>query len=231
MKHFSSLIFLSFLIIQKANSEPIPDKIPEDLTRVKSQSSLHTIKLSEQDREILARVSYAEARGQGEAGLAGVVYTILNRFVSGRFGKTIEQVVNAPHQFEPVHRLGGWQFLPSVTREQKTKIDTIITLALTGYLPDMTKGALFFQNPNIVASRERRGKVSRGLTHFGGQTPTAVIKDHAFYQDILPQSVPSHLSMPSKQEPKKMPAYDIFSHSYTDIFAQEGVTQKFLFSH
>jgi N-acetylmuramoyl-L-alanine amidase len=117
-------------------------------------------------------VSYAEAATQGEAGLAGVVYTILNRYASGRFGKTLAQVVNAPHQFEPVHRAGGWHNLPLLTKEQQAKIDTIISLALTGYLPDMTQGALFFQNPKIVASRERQGKVSTGLTHFGGQTPT-----------------------------------------------------------
>jgi hypothetical protein len=52
---------------------------------------------------------------------------------------------------------------------------------LKGELADETGGALYFQNPRIVAARERAGLVSRGLTNFGGQTPSAVIGDHSFY--------------------------------------------------
>lgn len=48
-------------------------------------SVLKTLKLSESDREAITRVSYAEAATQGEAGLAGVVYTILNRLIKKRF--------------------------------------------------------------------------------------------------------------------------------------------------
>ena len=225
MKFFCALLFVSSFCVQSATSEPLLDKT----SFPKSHFPLHKITLSSQDREILARVSYAEAATQGEAGLAGVVYTILNRYASGRFGKTIEQVVNAPHQFEPVHRAGGWHNLPLLTKEQQAKIDTIISLALTGYLPDMTQGALFFQNPKIVASRERQGKVSTGLTHFGGQTPTVVIKDHAFYQEIKSSKKP-HIQgtlsksahSPLQQTASKMLAYD--------VFAEQTTSTIFLFS-
>src|SRR3546814_17061963 len=57
----------------------------------------------------------------------------------------------------------------------------MVGLALRGELADETGGALYFQNPRIVAARERAGLVSRGLTNFGGQTPSAVIGDHSFY--------------------------------------------------
>jgi spore germination cell wall hydrolase CwlJ-like protein len=145
------------------------------------QTTLKTLTFSEIDREAIARVSYAEAATQGEAGLAGVVYTILNRLISGEFGKNIIDILNAPHQFEPVHRVGGWQNLPTIDETQKAKINTIINLALEGHLPDVTKGALFFQNPKIVTMRETKGTVSKGLTHFGGSKPSSVIKDHATF--------------------------------------------------
>ena len=44
-------------------------------------------------------------------------------------------------------------------------IDTILNLALEGRLPDPTNGALYFRSATAVA----------------GQTPVAVVKDHAFF--------------------------------------------------
>ena len=58
-------------------------------------------------REGIARVAFAEAGNQGDSGLAAVIYTILNRLADGRWGPTIDAVLNAPHQFEPVMRAGG----------------------------------------------------------------------------------------------------------------------------
>jgi N-acetylmuramoyl-L-alanine amidase len=133
-------------------------------------------------REALARVAYAEAAGQGAAGLAGVVFTILNRVAAGRWGGSIEAVVNARGQFEPVLRVGGdWRGLPAVTPGQRARIDTIVDLALEGRLPDPTAGALYFQNVEIVAARARQGLVSAGLVGFGGAAPSAKIGDHTFY--------------------------------------------------
>ncbi|EJL38466.1 Cell Wall Hydrolase [Caulobacter sp. AP07] len=133
-------------------------------------------------RDAIARVTLAEAAGQGDSGLAGVVYTILNRLASGVWGDSVDQVVNARGQFEPVMRAGGdWRGLPAAGRAQRARIDTILNLALEGRLPDLTGGALYFQNPRIVAERAAAGTVSPGLVHFGGAAPSAVIGDHAFY--------------------------------------------------
>jgi spore germination cell wall hydrolase CwlJ-like protein len=134
------------------------------------------------DREAIGRVAYHEAGNQGDRGIAAVVYTIINRVGSGRFGRTVSDVLNAPRQFEPVSRVGGsWQRLPPAPAAARARIDAIVGLALKGDLADETGGALYFQNPRIVANRERAGLVSRGLTNFGGQTPSAVIGDHSFY--------------------------------------------------
>jgi spore germination cell wall hydrolase CwlJ-like protein len=205
------------------------------------QTTLKTLTLSENDKEAIARVSYAEAATQGEAGLAGVVYTILNRLISGEFGKTITQIVNAKHQFEPVQRVGGWQNLPIATDTQKAKINTIITLALEGHLPDVTKGALFFQNPKIVTMRETKGTVSKGLTHFGGSKPSSVIKDHAFYHTINGKQhpPPKEKMVTLKQTlkkitPKKHQPYDVFTKQetahITDIFVSQTAQKTLLLS-
>ena len=136
-------------------------------------------------REAIARVAYAEAAGQGDSGLAGVVYTILNRMASQGWGSSIDQVLNARRQFEPVTRAGGdWRGLPVATPAQRARIDTILNLALDGRLPDLTGGALYFQNPRIVAARAAAGVVAPALVHFGGATPSAVIGDHAFYAQV-----------------------------------------------
>jgi len=136
-------------------------------------------------REAIARVAYAEAAGQGDSGLAGVVYTILNRLAVGRWGASVERVVNARAQFEPVMRAGGdWRALPQVTPAQRARIDTIINLALDGRLPDLTGGALYFQNPRIVAARAAAGTVPPALVNFGGARPSVTIGDHAFYAEV-----------------------------------------------
>ena len=61
--------------------------------------SLATLVSSPEAREAIARVAYAEAANQGDSGLAGVVYTIINRLADGRWGGSVEMVVNARRQF------------------------------------------------------------------------------------------------------------------------------------
>jgi hypothetical protein len=130
----------------------------------------------------MARTVIAEAGDQGDSGLAGVVYTILNRLSDGRWGGSVEAVVDAPGQFEPVMRAGGsWRALRPVTPAQEARVNTIVNLALDGRLPDLTGGARYFQNPKIVAARAKAGMVSESLVNFGGAAPSAVIGAHAFY--------------------------------------------------
>jgi N-acetylmuramoyl-L-alanine amidase len=134
-------------------------------------------------REAIARVAFAEAGNQGDSGLAGVIYTLLNRLGSGAWGGTVESVINAPGQFEPVMRAGGdWRGLRAVSAVERARIDTMLNLALDGRLPDPTGGALYFQNPRIVAARAAAGRVSTRLVAFGGAAPSAQIGDHAFYR-------------------------------------------------
>ena len=125
-------------------------------------------------RDGIGRVAFAEAGGQGDSGLAGVVYTVLNRLADGRWGASVDAVLNAPHQFEPVMRVGGdWRDLPRLDAPSQARIDTILNLALEGRLPDLTGGARYFQNPAVVAARARAGVVPPGRVDFGGRAPPA----------------------------------------------------------
>ena len=137
--------------------------------------------LSFEDREAIGRVTYAEAGNQGEEGIAAVIFTILNRVNSGQFGSSVQGVIDAPNQFEPATRAGGWRYLPPLDPWQSVQFETILNLILAGRLPDLTNGGLFFQNAGIVAARAARGAVSSSLVDFGGTPPVAEIGDHRFY--------------------------------------------------
>jgi spore germination cell wall hydrolase CwlJ-like protein len=137
--------------------------------------------LSYEDREAIGRVTYAEAGNQGEEGIAAVIFTILNRVNSGQFDSSVQGVIDAPNQFEPATRAGGWRYLPPLDPWQSVQFETILNLILAGRLPDPTGGALFFQNAGIVAARAAKGRVSPYLVDFGGTPPVAEIGDHRFY--------------------------------------------------
>lgn len=54
---------------------------------------------SEQEKAYIARVVYAEARGEKFEGKVAVAVVVLNRFESGQFGKTVKRVVFSRNQF------------------------------------------------------------------------------------------------------------------------------------
>ncbi len=200
------------------------------------RTSMQSVRLSDDDRDAIARVAFAEAANQGDSGLAGVVYTIINRLISGQWGDSVTAVVNAQNQFEPVHRAGGWRQLPTLSPTQQTRIDTIINLVLDGRLPDLTNGALFFQNPEVVTQREEVGVVSKGLTHFGGSTPSAVIQDHTFYASINSAGgaqgvAPVRVQVERRPEAKTWDIYgqardkDLKQEQVWDVFATGGVEE------
>ena len=57
------------------------------------------INVSNEDIELLALVTMAEAEGESEEGKRMVIDTILNRVDSERFDNTISEVIYAPNQF------------------------------------------------------------------------------------------------------------------------------------
>lgn len=66
--------------------EPEPEDEPEP-------------EFSNRDKKLIARVVYAEARGECFEGQVAVAAVVLNRYRSGKYGKTVRRVVFAKHQF------------------------------------------------------------------------------------------------------------------------------------
>lgn len=133
------------------------------------------------DREAIGRIAFAEAGNQGEEGIAAVVFTVLNRVASGQFQGSVQAVIDAPNQFEPATRAGGWRGLPPLGPARRDQIDALLEDIAAGRLTDPTAGALYFQNARIVARRAEQGLVSPELVDFGGTPPIAEIGDHRFY--------------------------------------------------
>lgn len=141
----------------------------------------------EDQLEALRRVVSAEAGDQSDDGMAAVIFVILNRIRSGRWGRTVVEVVDAKGQFEPVSRAGGtWRLLRPPTPAERLRIDAVLRRALFGALRDPTGGALYFQNPKLVAARVRAGLAPAVRLDFGGASPSAVIHDHSFYREVGP---------------------------------------------
>lgn len=193
----ATLAAICMLHSQNPDAYPLPSSAfkcpasagPSETPRPIGLSRLRPLLSTPQARDAMARTVIAEAGNQGDSGMAGVVYTILNRLADGRWGGTVEAVLDAPGQFEPVTRAGGsWRGLKPASATQQARVDTIVDLALDGRLPDLTGGARYFQNPKIVAARARVGTVSASLVNFGGAAPSAVIGAHAFYADRAPHS-------------------------------------------
>ena len=116
-----------------------------------------TVGIGAAARDAIARVAYAEAGNQGDTGLAGVVYTVLNRLMDGGFGGDVTRCWMRRTSSSRWPKSGGWQRLPPRSAVEQAHIDTILNLALDGRLPDPTNGARFFQNPAIVAGPRRSG--------------------------------------------------------------------------
>ena len=62
------------------------------------------ITLTEQDRELLARLIWGEARGESLEGQQAVAEVVLNRMASSRFPNTASAIIHAEGQFESVEK-------------------------------------------------------------------------------------------------------------------------------
>lgn len=110
--------------------------------RVQSSSRGSNGRVSQRDIELLARLVYAEARGESYIGQVAVAATVLNRLKDPNYPKTISeiiyQIVDGYYQYSPV--LDGQINMAPDETARKATMD-----ALSGY--DPTGGATTFFNP------------------------------------------------------------------------------------
>jgi len=115
---------------------------------------------SSSDAYLLAKVVYAEARGEPYIGQVAVAAVVLNRVKSSSFPNTIAGVIYEPYAFTCVND-GQINLEPDAT-SRKAAQD-----ALNGW--DPTYGCLFYYNPRVATSqwmRNRPVKLSIGSHAF-----------------------------------------------------------------
>ena len=103
------------------------------------------VPITPQEKELLTRLVYAEARGESLEGQIAVAAVILNRVQSSRFPDTVWDVIHQPGQFTPVQN----NTLPQTASD--TTVEAV-NRALRG--EDPTGGALFFYNPRTTQAAE-----------------------------------------------------------------------------
>ncbi|WML43474.1 cell wall hydrolase [Neobacillus sp. PS3-40] len=113
-----------------------------------------------QDKELLARLVTAEAKGEPFAGKVAVATVVLNRVDSNEFPDTIHDVIYEKQQFEPVQN--GMINKPAGDEAKKAVNEAI---AKKGNITD----ALYFYNPDLTDNKWLKAKKT-----------TEVIGNHRF---------------------------------------------------
>lgn len=101
------------------------------------------VKLSERDMELLARLVYAEGRGEPYEGQVAIAAVVLNRVASPQFPDSVREVIFAPHAFSPVQN-------GTLTHKSNESTRRAVQDAVNG--ADPSRGALYFFNPDTATS-------------------------------------------------------------------------------
>ena len=130
---------------------------------------------TDRDVDVTARTLYGEARGQSLDGIIAVASVVVNRARRGAYGASPAAVCLRPWQFscwnarDPnraiIERVQPGDFIFDVCR-------LVASLAIRGLLHDPTGGATHYHTKGVAPNWSR------------GKTPSAVIGDHLFFNDI-----------------------------------------------
>lgn len=121
------------------------------------------VSATDSELDMLAKIIYAEARGECYDGKVAVGAVVLNRVKSSKYPNTIKQVIFAPRQFSPIND-GSYYSAKPTEQEYNAAKD-----ALSGI--DPTYGALTFYAYKYTSS-----KYHESMTH------TATIGNHKFFK-------------------------------------------------
>lgn len=113
--------------------------------RLRIPAKKYVVNFSAEERDLLAKIIHAEAKGESLEGQIAVGAVVINRVKSDLFPNTIKEVIYQKGQFTPVAK----NILP---REPQASAIEAAERALSG--EDPTGGALFFYNPTISANPE-----------------------------------------------------------------------------
>jgi N-acetylmuramoyl-L-alanine amidase len=123
-------------------------------------AKLKKLSVNKKELSMLARVIYAEARGEEYKGQVAVGAVVMNRLQSSKFPNTVKEVIMEPNAFSAV-KDGQYWLIPNQTAFKAAKA------AVKGI--DPTGNALFYFNPVISKS-----------AWFKTRTATKKIGNHLF---------------------------------------------------
>ncbi len=109
----------------------------------KTWETLKKVSVNKSELDMLARIIYAEARGESYKGQVAVGAVVMNRMASSSFPNSIKGVIEQPRAFTAVDD-GQYNLTPDKTAYQAAQE------AVKGY--DPTNGALYYFNPETATS-------------------------------------------------------------------------------
>ncbi|QAY68379.1 hypothetical protein ET464_05945 [Paenibacillus protaetiae] len=130
-------------ITKLKKSKPVHAAVQTAVVKQAKQSNAG-IAVSERELNLLARIIYAESRGEPMLGQIAVAAVVLNRVQAKGFPKTIEGVIEQPRAFTAVDD-GQYNLQPD-SAAYEAAIE-----ALKG--KDPTGGALYYFNPQTATSK------------------------------------------------------------------------------
>jgi hypothetical protein len=141
--------------------------------------------MTPQQRDLIIRTIAAESSGKTLEEGQGIAHVIMNRIMSGRYGKTPERVLFAPKQFEPWADPRGSNYpmrhKPGSTKYVKAQ--AALDAAMGG--DDITGGATHFWGPKAQAALGRpapkwgrTGGLDIGETRFHREHGGPVYREH-----------------------------------------------------
>ena len=131
--------------------------------RLKEQQKRNSMSATDNELDMLAKIIYAEARGESYDGKVAVGAVVLNRVRSTKYPNNIRDVIFARNQFSPVSDGSYYSARPGESEYQAARD------ALNGV--DPTNGALTFYAHKSIYSRYHES-----LIH------TATIGNHKFFK-------------------------------------------------
>ncbi|HOC09337.1 MAG TPA: cell wall hydrolase [Bacillota bacterium] len=106
-------------------------------------AAAYSARISASDIDLMAKLVYAESRGEPFEGQVAVAAVVLNRVKDSRFPNTVPEVIYQPGAFTPVQN-GQLYQTPNATAYKA------VDNAVKGW--DASGGAIYFFNPNTATS-------------------------------------------------------------------------------
>lgn len=127
------------------------ETLPEETTEQNGQSTY----ISDEEKKLITKVVYVEARGECYEGQVAVAAVILNRYHYNNEQVSIWDIVTAPNQFGDIYGITDWDLdsYPDCARAVEEAISGV----------DPTDGCRYFYDPRYVSSYQ--AQIREGLDY------------------------------------------------------------------